>query len=53
MDINISLPTIIVKTIRLYNNSYLENGEVVVLNDNDEIIIGRTSYVLMNKTHLL
>ncbi|MEO3238104.1 FHA domain-containing protein, partial [Parabacteroides distasonis] len=26
----------------LYNNSYLENGEVVVLNDNDEIIIGRT-----------
>lgn len=26
----------------LYNNNYLENGEVVVLNDNDEIIIGRT-----------
>lgn len=26
----------------LYNSNYLENGEVVVLNDNDEIIIGRT-----------
>lgn len=26
----------------LYNNNYLENGEVVVLNDKDEIIIGRT-----------
>lgn len=26
----------------LYNSSYLEEGEVVVLNDNDEIIIGRT-----------
>ncbi|MDH6356464.1 FHA domain-containing protein [Parabacteroides sp. PF5-9] len=26
----------------LYNGNYLENGEVVVLNDNDEIIIGRT-----------
>jgi len=26
----------------LYNNSFLEKGEVVVLNDNDEIIIGRT-----------
>jgi FHA domain. len=27
----------------LYNNKYLEAGEVVVLHDNDEIIIGRTS----------
>lgn len=27
----------------LYNNNYLENGEVVVLHDNDEIVIGRTS----------
>ncbi|RHJ91400.1 FHA domain-containing protein [Parabacteroides bouchesdurhonensis] len=26
----------------LYNSNYLENGEVVVLNNNDEIIIGRT-----------
>jgi len=26
----------------LYNNSVLESGEVVVLNNNDEIIIGRT-----------
>lgn len=26
----------------LYNSSCLENGEVVVLKDNDEIIIGRT-----------
>lgn len=26
----------------LYNSNYLENGEVVVLNDKDEIIIGRT-----------
>lgn len=26
----------------LYNSSYLEKGEVVVLNDNDEIIVGRT-----------
>lgn len=26
----------------LYNNNYLENGEVVVLHDNDEIVIGRT-----------
>lgn len=26
----------------LYNNSYLEDGEVVVLTDNDEIILGRT-----------
>lgn len=26
----------------LYNSSYLEEGEVVVLKDNDEIIIGRT-----------
>lgn len=27
----------------LYNNNYLEAGEVVVLQDNDEIVIGRTS----------
>lgn len=27
----------------LYNNNYLETGEVVVLHDNDEIVIGRTS----------
>lgn len=26
----------------LYNGNYLENGEVVVLSNNDEIIIGRT-----------
>ena len=26
----------------LYNSNYLENGEVVVLNNNDEIIIGHT-----------
>lgn len=26
----------------LYNGNYLESGEVVVLNNNDEIIIGRT-----------
>lgn len=26
----------------LYNSNYLEEGEVVVLNDNDEIIIGHT-----------
>ncbi len=26
----------------LYNNNCLKNGEVVVLNDNDEIILGRT-----------
>ena len=26
----------------LYNSNYLEDGEVVVLNDNDEIIIGHT-----------
>ncbi|MGM9759881.1 MAG: FHA domain-containing protein [Parabacteroides sp.] len=26
----------------LYNGNYLESGEVVILNDNDEIIIGRT-----------
>lgn len=26
----------------LYNSSFLEKGEVVVLNNNDEIIIGRT-----------
>lgn len=26
----------------LYNSSYLGNGEVVVLHDNDEIVIGRT-----------
>lgn len=26
----------------LYNSSYLEAGEVVVLNDDDEIVIGRT-----------
>ena len=26
----------------LYNSNYLEDGEIVVLNDNDEIIIGRT-----------
>ncbi len=26
----------------LYNSSYLNEGEVVVLNDNDEIVIGRT-----------
>lgn len=26
----------------LYNSNYLENGEIVVLNNNDEIIIGRT-----------
>ncbi len=26
----------------LYNNNYLGDGEVVVLNDNDEIIIGHT-----------
>lgn len=26
----------------LYNSSYLEEGEVVVLNNNDEIIVGRT-----------
>lgn len=26
----------------LYNNNYLDEGEVVVLNNNDEIIIGRT-----------
>ena len=38
--INIIFLTIIVKIIR-YSN-YLENGEIVVLNNNDEIIIGRT-----------
>lgn len=27
----------------LYNSSYLSEGEVVVLSDNDEIVIGRTS----------
>ncbi|MDD4515077.1 FHA domain-containing protein [Massilibacteroides sp.] len=27
----------------LYNNNYLEAGETVVLHDNDEIIIGRTT----------
>jgi len=27
----------------LYNNKYLEDGEVVVLNDKDEIVIGRTT----------
>lgn len=27
----------------LYNNKYLSDKEVVVLNDNDEIVIGRTS----------
>lgn len=26
----------------LYNSNYLEEGEVVVLNNNDEIVIGRT-----------
>lgn len=26
----------------LYNSSFLEKGEVVVLNDNDEVVIGRT-----------
>jgi predicted component of type VI protein secretion system len=26
----------------LYNSSFLEKGEVVVLNNNDEIVIGRT-----------
>ena len=26
----------------LYNSNYLENGEIVVLNNNDEIIIGCT-----------
>lgn len=26
----------------LYNNHYLEDGEVVVLNDGDEIVIGKT-----------
>ncbi|MDR2496945.1 MAG: FHA domain-containing protein [Tannerellaceae bacterium] len=26
----------------LYNNNYLENGEVVVLNNDDEIVIGHT-----------
>ena len=26
----------------LYNNKYLEDGEIVVLQDNDEIIIGHT-----------
>jgi predicted Zn finger-like uncharacterized protein len=26
----------------LYNSNYLENGEVVILGDNDEIIIGHT-----------
>ena len=26
----------------LYNGNYLESGEVVVLNDQDEIIIGHT-----------
>ncbi len=30
------------KNYTLYNSSFLEKGEVVVLNDNDEIIIGRT-----------
>lgn len=39
--INIIFLTIIVKIIR-YNSNYLENGEIVVLNNNDEIIIGRT-----------
>ncbi len=27
----------------LYNSNYLENGEVVVLNDGDEIVIGHTT----------
>lgn len=27
----------------LYNNNYLETGEVVILNDNDEIVIGKTT----------
>ena len=39
--INIIFLTIIEKIIR-YNSNYLENGEIVVLNNNDEIIIGRT-----------
>ena len=26
----------------LYNNNYLSDGEVVVLHDNDEIILGHT-----------
>lgn len=30
------------KNYTLYNSSFLEKGEVVVLNDNDEIVIGRT-----------
>lgn len=39
--INIIFLTII-KNHTLYNSNYLENGEIVVLNNNDEIIIGRT-----------
>lgn len=27
----------------LYNSSYLEKGEIVILNNNDEIIIGNTT----------
>ena len=27
----------------LYNNNYLRKGEVVVLSDNDEITLGRTT----------
>lgn len=27
----------------LYNNNYLETGEIVVLSDNDEIVIGKTN----------
>ncbi len=40
--INIIFLTIIVKIIRYIISNYLENGEIVVLNNNDEIIIGRT-----------
>ncbi|MDD2437305.1 MAG: FHA domain-containing protein [Massilibacteroides sp.] len=27
----------------LYNNNYLEAGEIVILHDNDEIVLGRTT----------
>lgn len=40
--INIIFLTINSKNHTLYNSNYLENGEIVVLNNNDEIIIGRT-----------
>jgi len=33
----------------LYNNSFLKEGEVIVLNDNDEIVIGHTTLRFIGK----